>query len=60
MVRFTPLISERFIRSRRLSLDSAKTYEFSALRTCTEKRMSFPEPATAALNGRFSPLAENR
>jgi hypothetical protein len=49
-----PPISGRLIRSRRLMLDSVKTYGNSVRRTACRKTDEFPVHDTAALIGRFS------
>jgi hypothetical protein len=58
-VRIVPPISARVVRSRRLSLDSAKTYEYPARGTVCRNTDEFPVPVTAALIGRFVTIPEN-
>jgi hypothetical protein len=57
-VRILTPISGRFTRSRRLSLDSAKTYEYPARGTACRNTDEFPLPVTAALIGRFTAIPE--
>src|SRR5580704_4258215 len=58
-VRFLPSGSGRFIRFRRLRLDSAKRYENPARKSACRNTDEFPVSVTAALMGRFVTPTEN-
>jgi hypothetical protein len=58
-IRILPPISERFIRTRGLTPDFAKTYGNLGHRIACRKTDDFPGPARASLNGRFLVVTKN-